>query len=123
MVMCPMPYALSCDQRSVHYMFEVEVEVSGIQKTRRVLVGEFLPVGFWYVSRPNFLVQLAMQFGFFVVLLEKNWVRMLSNFFSNGIRVSLNENSSGRGYASIIGPLQPGPQRAADGKFQLVLYI
>lgn len=32
---------------------------------------------------------------------------------STGIRVSSKEISSGRGYASIIGPLYPGPQRAA----------
>ena len=32
---------------------------------------------------------------------------------SKGMRVSSKENSSGRGYASIIGPLYPGPQRAA----------
>ncbi len=32
---------------------------------------------------------------------------------SKGMRVFSKENSSGRGYAWIVGPLYPGPQRAA----------
>jgi hypothetical protein len=54
-----------------------------------------------------------MQLGFFVVLLEKSWVSVRSVILSKGMRVSSKENSSGRGYESIIGPLYPGPQRAA----------
>ena len=65
----------------------------------------FSQLGPGIFSGPNFLFQLAMQFGFFVVLLEKSWVRVRTVILSNGIRVSSNENYSGRGYASIIGPL------------------
>ncbi len=65
------------------------------------------------LAGPNFLFQLAMQLGFFVVFLEKSWVSVRTVILSKGMRVSLKENSSGRGYASIIGPLYPGPQRAA----------
>ena len=53
-----------------------------------------------------------MQLGFFVVLLEKSWVSVRTVILFKGMRASLNENSSGRGYAWIVGPLYPGPQRA-----------
>jgi hypothetical protein len=59
------------------------------------------------------LFQLAVRFGFFVVLLEKSWVSVRTIIWSKGMRVSSKENSSGRGYALIICPLYPGPQPAA----------
>ena len=77
------------------------------------MCGEFLPVGLVYISRTYFLFKLAMQLGFFVVLLEKNCVSVRIVILSKGMRVSSKENFSGRGYVSIIGPLYPGPQRAA----------
>ena len=57
------------------------------------------------LAGPDFLFQLAMQFGFFVVLLEKSYVSVRTVILSKGMRVSLNETSSGNGYASIVGPL------------------
>ncbi len=61
-----------------------------------------------------------MQPGFFVVLLEKSRVSVRTVILSEGIRVSSKENSSGRGYASIVGPLYPGPQRAARWSVSVV---
>ena len=43
-----------------------------------------------------------MQFGFFVVLLEKSWVSVGTVVLSKCMRASSNENSSGNGYASIV---------------------
>ena len=58
------------------------------------------------------MFQLVIQLGFLVVLLEKSWVSVRTVVLSKGLRVSSKDNSSGRRYALIIGPLYPGPQRA-----------
>ncbi len=73
----------------------------------------FSQLGSGMLAGPNFLLQLAMQFSFFVVLLEKSWMSVQTVILSKGMRVSSKENSSSRGYALIGGPLYPGPQRAA----------
>ena len=59
------------------------------------------------------MFQFNMQLGCFVVLLEKSWVSVRTVILSKGMRMSSKENSSGRGCASIIGLLYPGPQRPA----------
>ena len=73
----------------------------------------FSQLGSGMLAGPNFLLQLAMQFSFFVFLSEKSWVSVRTAILSKGMRVSSKENSSGRSYESIIGPLYPVPQRAA----------
>ena len=61
-------------------------------------------LGIGMLGGPNFLFQLAMQFDFCVVLLEKSWVSKRAVILSKGMRVSSNENFSGNGHASIVGP-------------------
>ena len=73
------------------------------------------------LAGPVFVFQLHMQLGFF--LLEKSWMSVRTIILSTGMRVSSKVYSSGRGYPPIIGPLYPGPQRAARWRFRLVLYI
>ena len=73
----------------------------------------FSQLGSGMLAGPNFVFQLAMQLSFFVVLLEKSWVSVRTVILSKGMRVSSKETSLGRGDASIVGPLYPGPQRAA----------
>ena len=103
MIMCPMRCRVISALSTV--CLKRRWKSLGSKKPAVYWAKSFSQLGSGMLAGLIFLFQLAMQFCFFVVLLEKSQVIVRTVILSKGMRVSSNGNSSGNGYALIVGPV------------------